>query len=58
MLQSAREQGLKIIHIDPEGFEQNGSMLSYPKEGIKKDDIVFHTTAANFMKDLCEHLKL
>lgn len=49
---------MKIIHIDPEGFEQNGSMLSYPKEGIKKDDIVFHTTAANFMKDLCEHLKL
>lgn len=43
MLQGlARKKGLKVIHIDPECFLENGEYRAYPLEGPKDNDIVLN----------------
>lgn len=45
----AREKGMKIIYIDPEGYiDQNNSFTPYPLESIQDNDILFHLTAQQF----------
>lgn len=51
----ARAKGLKIIYIDPEGFETNDGFEEYPIEGATDGDIVWRLKALDFAKE-CEKL--
>ena len=46
----AREQGLKVIFVDPEGFIERGVFKPYPIEGPQDKDIIFKMTFTEFMK--------
>lgn len=46
----AREQGLKVVFVDPEGFYTEDGFITYPIEGPKDEDIIFKMTFAEFMK--------
>lgn len=52
----AREKGLKIIFIDPEGFDENGKFVPYLIEGPKNGDLILKTTFENAMKQLKQKL--
>ena len=45
----AREHGLKVIYIDPEGF-YNKTFEPYPIEGPKNEDIILKTTFEDAME--------
>ncbi len=45
---SARERGLKVIYIDPEGYTEDGKFWSYPLESAQDDDILIRMTATEF----------
>lgn len=45
----AREQGLKVIFVDPEGFYGDGGFENYPIEGPQSKDIIYKMTFAEFM---------
>ncbi|MEK7586136.1 MAG: hypothetical protein AAB477_02830 [Patescibacteria group bacterium] len=47
---SAREHGLKVIYIDPEGYYENGTFRSYPLESPQDTDILVKMTATEFAK--------
>lgn len=44
----AREKGLKIIYIDPEGFETINGFEHYPIEGAKDEDLILKMSASDF----------
>lgn len=48
----AREKGLKVIFIDPEGFYEPNGFVSYPIEGPKDNDIIWKKTFENAMNEL------
>lgn len=48
----AREQNLKIIFIDPEGFYTEDGFDKYLIEGPQNDDIIYKTTFENAMVEL------
>ena len=50
MQKQAREYGLKIIYIDPEGFYENGKFISYPIEGPKTGDAILKKTFTEAMQ--------
>lgn len=52
----ARAKGLKIIFIDPEGYETKDGFDPYLIEGPKDDDIILNLTFEKAMKDLKEIL--
>ncbi len=45
---SAREQGLQVIYVDPEGFEENGKFIEYPLESVQDSDIHLKMAAGEF----------
>ena len=46
---SAREKGLKVMYVDPEGFyAKDGKFVSYPTEAPQDTDFIFKGTAAEF----------
>lgn len=53
----AREQGLKVIHIDPEGFIEGDKFINYPIEAPKDNDLVWKTTFSNAMKQMQQLLQ-
>lgn len=42
----ARNAGLKIVYIDPEGYDQNGVFVSYPLESPQNEDYVMNIKAS------------
>jgi len=47
--EAARNKGLQIIYVDPEGYvTENGSFVSYPQEAPQDKDIVIRMTADAF----------
>ena len=44
----ARKKGLKIIYIDPEGFETINGFEHYPIEGAKDEDLILKMSASDF----------
>ena len=44
----AREKGLKIIYIDPEGFEIGNGFEEYLIEGASDNDLIFRVSANSF----------
>ena len=53
----ARNKGLKIIFIDPEGYETKDGFEQYLIEGPKDDDIILNITFEQAMNDLKRILK-
>lgn len=49
---AARKAGLQIIFIDPEGYFNNGSFISYPLEAPQDNDLVLSLTADDFASQL------
>ncbi|MGP4089641.1 hypothetical protein [Streptomyces sp. KR55] len=54
----AREKGMKIFYVDPEGLEENGVFKEYPIEGAREGDIVVRAEAIPALQRLCEFLKV
>lgn len=52
----AREQGLKVIFVDPEGFATKNGFVPYPLEGPKNEDIIYKMTFKKFMKEFQKEL--
>lgn len=50
MQKQAREYGLKIIYIDPEGFYEDGEFIPYPIEGPKTGDVILKKTFTEAMQ--------
>ena len=50
--QQAREKGLKVIFIDPEGFYSKNGFESYPIEGPRDEDIILKMTFEEAMNKL------
>ncbi|MBQ3494199.1 MAG: hypothetical protein IJA69_02160 [Clostridia bacterium] len=48
----AREKGLQIIYIDPEGFFTKDGFEKYPIEGPKDGDIIVNLTFEQAMEQL------
>lgn len=44
----ARQSGLKIIYVDPEGFIENGKFVDYKIEGARDEDIILKMRAQEF----------
>lgn len=56
--EAAREHGLKVIYIDPEGYLLNGKFISYPLEAPQNKDFLFRGTAIDFAKKWTNQLVL
>lgn len=55
----ARLKGLKVIHLDPEGYYlSDHTFKEYPLESPKDEDIVYKTTAKEGLSQLLHSLKL
>lgn len=52
----AREKGLKIIYVDPEGFYSDNGFEEYLIEGAKDDDIIIKLSATSFADSVNEYL--
>ncbi|WP_405088871.1 hypothetical protein [Microbispora sp. NBC_01389] len=52
----ARERGMRIFFVDPEGLEENGTFKEYPIEGAREGDVVVRQAAVPALKRLCELL--
>ncbi|MBB5121284.1 hypothetical protein AF335_18250 [Streptomyces eurocidicus] len=48
----ARERGLKVVYLDPEGFWHDGQFKPYPLEGPQDDDLVCRKPAAEGLTEL------
>ncbi|MFJ6696510.1 hypothetical protein ACIQM4_10605 [Streptomyces sp. NPDC091272] len=53
----ARERGMTVVHLDPEGFWHDGRFLPYPLEGPQTGDLVCRATAAEALPELVNLLK-
>jgi len=54
----AREKGMKIFFVDPEGLMENGEFKEYPIEGARAGDVVVRQEATPALGRLCELLNV
>lgn len=52
----ARDKGMKIFFVDPEGLMENGVFKEYPIEGAQDGDVIVHQAAIPALTWLCELL--
>ncbi|QFR02998.1 hypothetical protein F9278_34345 [Streptomyces phaeolivaceus] len=52
----ARERGMRIFYVDPEGLMENGTFKEYPIEGAREGDIVVRAEAVPALTGLCSRL--
>ena len=50
--QAAREQGLKVIHIDPEGYYKDNTFHSYPLEAIMDGDLIYRADSSKAFTEI------
>ncbi|MBK8563094.1 MAG: hypothetical protein IPN76_07025 [Saprospiraceae bacterium] len=55
---SARKKGLKIIHVNPEGYINRDDFIQYPVEAPKNEDYLLKMTAREFTTNLAKVLKI
>nr|WP_203598460.1 hypothetical protein [Streptomyces sp. SID7909] len=53
----ARERGMQVVYLDPEGFWHDGGFMPYPLEGPQDGDLVCRATAAEALPALVNVLK-
>ncbi|MFE7359308.1 hypothetical protein ACFU8Q_41140 [Streptomyces sp. NPDC057543] len=59
MAKRARAAGLKVFHVDPEGFPRpDGSWFEYPLEAPQTGDVVVRKSATDAIGDLERLLNL
>lgn len=51
---AARNKGLKIVYVDPEGYLSSGKFIEYPLESPQDCDFLFRVTANEFAKRIYE----
>ncbi|MFG2843489.1 hypothetical protein ACGF12_09980 [Kitasatospora sp. NPDC048296] len=56
--QRARETGMRIFFVDPEGLVENGAFKPYPIEGARTGDVVVRQLAIPALLRLCELLNV
>ena len=49
----ARDRGLKVVYLDPEGYQLVDRFVSYPLEGPKDGDLVCRRGASDGLTHLC-----
>ncbi|WP_188197570.1 hypothetical protein [Nonomuraea sp. SYSU D8015] len=54
----ARDKGMKIFYVDPEGLMENGVFKEYPIEGAREGDVIVREAAIPALTRLCELLDL
>ncbi|MFH8475699.1 hypothetical protein [Streptomyces sp. NPDC018000] len=54
----ARERGMEIVYLDPEGFWHDGTFMPYLLEGPQDGDRVCRATAAHALPELVNLLKI
>ncbi|WP_320777702.1 hypothetical protein [Streptomyces sp. CRN 30] len=52
----ARERGLRLFFVDPEGLTENGVFKAYPIEGAREGDVVVRARAVPALGRLCDLL--
>ena len=52
----AREKGIKVIYIDPEGFFEGDNFIPYPIEAPKDGDLIYAKTFEEAMAELKDKL--
>lgn len=52
----ARERGLKVVYLDPEGYRIGDQFLSYPLEGPRDGDVLCRKGASEGLTHLCSLL--
>jgi len=50
--EAARQRGLKVVHIDPEGFHIDGNFYPYPLEAPQAADMVVNQPAGHAIKQM------
>lgn len=53
----ARERGMQVVYLDPEGFWRDGKFMPYPLEGPQDGDLVCRATAAEALPAVVNLLK-
>ncbi|PZT72722.1 MULTISPECIES: hypothetical protein [unclassified Streptomyces] len=53
----ARERGMQVVYLDPEGFWHDGEFMPHPLEGPQDGDLVCRATAAEALPALVNVLK-
>lgn len=51
---AARERGLLIVYVDPEGYRIGDQFNNYPLESPRDEDILFRVTADEFANKIRE----
>lgn len=54
----ARERGMKVFFVDPEGLEEFGTHMPYPLEGPQDVDVVVQAAATPTLVELCRQLNV
>ncbi|MFD3504848.1 hypothetical protein [Streptomyces sp. NPDC058678] len=54
----AREKGMRIFFVNPEGLTENGAFKEYPIEGAREGDAVVRGQAIPMLARLCEQLNV
>ncbi|MET9534136.1 MULTISPECIES: hypothetical protein [unclassified Streptomyces] len=54
----AREAGMKIFFVDPEGLMEHGRWIDYPVEGAREGDLLCRQAASPALADLARRLGL
>ncbi|MBI3704967.1 MAG: hypothetical protein HY244_14245 [Rhizobiales bacterium] len=52
----ARDRGLQVVFLDPEGYRIDGRFVEYPLEGPRDGDLVCRQTATEGLTSLCSLL--
>lgn len=50
----ARERGMRVFYVDPEGLEENSVFKEYPIEGARDEDVIVRQGAIKALGRLCE----
>ncbi|MFF5334624.1 hypothetical protein [Streptomyces sp. NPDC013181] len=48
----ARERGMQVVHVAPEGFWHDGQFMPYPLEGPQDGDLACRATPAEALRAL------
>lgn len=55
--QAARQKGLKLIYLDPEGYDTPNGFIDYPLESLKENDIYLKAGATESLKRISNALE-
>lgn len=54
---AARQKGLQVIYIDPEGYFEKDNFIEYKLESPQDEDIIYRKGASQAFKDIYKKIK-